>query len=138
MNNPWRNLKLLPWRSLIQVSIWTLLIAMAIDFLLILGFTQSTIIRDALVVALVSPPWSFLAILAAGIAIGALAVYLLERLYGQVLINTSTLWALIFCLILGLGLKLLLPIESILTNLNETQVIGILVGVFWKGRPYWR
>lgn len=138
MNNPWRNLKLLPWRLLVQVSIWTLLIAMVIDFLLILGFMQSTIIRDTLAVALLSPPWSFLAILAAGIGIGALAVYLLERLYGQVLINTSTLWALIFCLILGLALKLLLPLESVLTSLNETQVIGILVGVFWKGRPYWR
>lgn len=138
MNNPWRNLKLLPWRSLVQVSILTLLIAMAIDFLLILGFIQSAIIRDLLATALLSPPWSTLAVAAAGIGIGALAVYLLERLYGQVLINTSILWALIFCLIIGLGLQSLLPLESVLTGLNQTQVVGILVGVFWKGRRYWR
>jgi hypothetical protein len=137
MNNPWSRLKWLPWRSLILVSVLTILIAMALDFLLVLGLTQSAIIRDVLV-TLLSPPWSLVAIAAAGVGIGALAVYLFERLYGQVLINTSTLWTLILCLILGLGLKSLLPLSGILVGLNYTQMIGILVGVFWKGRRYWR
>lgn len=114
-----------------------MLIVAVLDFLLIIGLTQSVVIQDALVI-LLSPPWSLVAVAAAGVGIGALAVYLFERLYGQVLINTSTLWALILCLILGLGLKSLLPLPGILTGLNYTQVIGLLVGVFWKGRHYWR
>lgn len=137
MNNPWHRLRWLPWRSLILVSVLTIALAAVLDFLLIQGLTQSAIIRSALVF-LLSPPWSLLAIAATGVGIGALAVLLFERLPKQVLIDTSTLWALILCLILGLGLKSLFPLARILTGLNYTQVIGILVGVFWKGRRYWR
>lgn len=137
MNNPWHRLRWLPWRSLILVSVLTIALAAVLDFLLIQGLTQSAIVRSALVF-LLSPPWSLLAIAATGVGIGALAVLLFERLPKQVLIDTSTLWALILCLILGLGLKSLFPLARILTGLNYTQVIGILVGVFWKGRHYWR
>lgn len=137
MNNPWHRLKWLPWRSLTLVSVLTIALAAVLDFLLIQGLTQSAIVRSALVF-LLSPPWSLLAIAATGVGIGALAVLLFERLSRQVLIDTSTLWALILCLILGLGLKSLFPLARILTGLNYTQVIGILVGVFWKGRRYWR
>jgi hypothetical protein len=75
--------------------------------------------------------------MAAAVGVGALAVYLLKRFYPQVLINTASLWALIPCLLLFLFIKSLLPIPG-LVNLTYPQLLGIIVGVFWKGRPYWR
>jgi len=76
---------------------------------------------------------------AAAIGLGALAVYLLERQCTQVSINSSNLWALVPCLLLTLWLKSLLPLDSFgLLSLSESVLIGIIVGIFWKGRPYWR
>ncbi len=66
-----------------------------------------------------------------------LAVIILEW-YRQVIINVSVLWALILCLALALVVKSLLPLPAVLVGLDEIQLITIVVGVFWKGRPYWR
>jgi CHASE2 domain-containing sensor protein len=76
--------------------------------------------------------------IATAIGVGALAVYLLERFYQQVIINTASLWALVLCLALFLFLKSLVPLMPILVNFEQIQLIGIILGIFWKGRPYWR
>lgn len=76
--------------------------------------------------------------IATAVGIGALAVYLCERWLPQVLLNTSSLWALVLCLLLGLVLKSLLPLPSLLLDLSQFTLVGVIVGVFWKGRPYWR
>lgn len=132
MSNLLRRLKFLPWRSLIQVSLLTIVITLVLDFLIALGYFQSALIQSAL-----NSPLAVIFAAAAGAGMGALAVYLLE-LQRQVMINTSTLWALIFCLVLGLVLKALLRLPAILVGLDDIQLIMIVVGVFWKGRPYWR
>lgn len=75
--------------------------------------------------------------LIAAAGFGVLAVYILERFYPQVLINSSSLWALIPCLALTLWLKSLLPL-FVLVSLSYPNLVAVLVGVFWKGRPYWR
>lgn len=137
MTDPLRRLKFLPWLLLFQVSTLTTFIVVVLDFLLTLGYTQSSVINRALSL-LYSAPWGLLVTFAVAVGIGALAVYLLERLYRQVIINAATLWALVLCLALVLVLKSLLPIPAILINLDQTQLIGIVLGVFWKGRPYWR
>lgn len=137
MTDPLRRLKFLPWLLMLQVSTLTTLIVAVLDFLLALGYTQSLVIKRALSL-LYSPPLGLLVVFAVSVGVGALAVYLLERLYSQVTINTATLWALVLCLAVCLVLRSLLPIPAFLVNLDETKLICILVGVFWKGRPYWR
>jgi uncharacterized membrane protein len=71
------------------------------------------------------------------VGIGALAVYLLEKFY-RLSVNTAVLWALVLCLAVCLVVKSLLPIPDVLVKFNEIQLMGIAIGVFWKGRPYWR
>jgi hypothetical protein len=136
MTDPLRRLKYLPWRSLLQVSGLTLLIVMVLEFLLASGATQSSGIYQLLSI-LYTPPLGTLILFAMGVGVGALAVYLLERFFPQVFINAGSLWALVPCLALFIFLKSLLPIPA-LVNLNYSQLIAIILGVFWKGRPYWR
>ncbi len=137
MRDSLRRLKFLPWRSLLQVSALTTLIVAVLEFLLALGYTQTPVIRQALSI-LYAPPLGILTTFATAIGVGALAVYLLERLYRQVIINTASLWTLVLCLAVFLFLKSLLPILPVLVDLSEIQLLGIVLGVFWKSRPYWR
>lgn len=131
-------LKYIPWRSLLQVSGLTIAIALAVEILIVLVSAQSTAIRRSLV-ALYRPPLGILVSLAIAFGIGVLAVYLLERFfYRQVVINTASLWALVPCLALFLLVKSLLPLPITLISLGYAQIVGIVVGIFWKGRPYWR
>lgn len=137
MTDPLRRLKFLPWQFLFQVSALVTLTVVILEFLLGLGYTQSPIIRRILSV-LFAPSLELLLKFAVAVGLGASAVYLLERLHQQVIINTASLWALVPCLLLGFFVKSLLPLPSILTSLDEIMLIGVIVGVFWKGRPYWR
>lgn len=137
MTNPLRRLKFLPWRSLFLLSSLITLIVIVLDILLTLGYNQSIAIRRALEL-LYAPPLGILVNLAVIVGIGALAVYLLEKLYPKVIVNAATLWALVLCLAVCLVLKSLFVVPNVLVNFDETQLIGMMVGVFWKGRPYWR
>lgn len=131
-------LKYIPWRSLLQVSGLTIAIALALEILIALASAQSAAIRRSLF-ALYRPPLGILVSLAIAFGIGVLAVYLLERFFRrQVLINTASLWALVPCLALFLLVKSFLPLPIELIRLGYAQIVGIVVGIFWKGRPYWR
>jgi hypothetical protein len=137
MRDPFWRLKLLPWRSLLQVAVLTNLIVIALELFLTLGYAQSPVLRKALFL-LYRPPLGTLVIVALAIGIGAIAVYILERWYQQVIINTSILWALVLCLSVLLLLKSLLLGSSFLGSFDEIQLMAIIVGIFWKGRTYWR
>ena len=136
MRDPLRRLQYLPWRSLLQVSGLTFVIVTVLEFLLSLGFTHSSAIRSTLSI-LYAPPLGIVIFMAAAVGVGALAVYILERFYPQLFINKASLWALVPCLLLFLLVKSLLPLPG-LVNFTYLQLIGIVVGVFWKGLPYWR
>ncbi len=136
MTDPLRRLKYLPWRSLLQVSGLTILIVIILELLLSIGYTQSSSLQRTLSI-LHQPPLGIVTLVAAAAGVGALAVYLLERFHRQVFLNSATLWALVPCLALVVFLKSLLPVPELLVHLNYIQLIGIIVGVFWKGRPYW-
>ena len=137
MANPLRRLKFLPWRSLLQVSALTSIILVVLEFLLTLGYTQSPAIKRTLSF-LYTGSLGLLMTFVTAIGVGAIAVYLLERFYQRVIINTANLWALVLCLAVFLLLKSLLPLMSILISLDQLQLVGIIIGIFWKGRPYWR
>jgi hypothetical protein len=133
-----RSLKFIPWRSLLEVSALTNLVVILVELLLSLGYDGSAVVRESLS-SLYAPPLGTIVIVAIGIGVGALAVYLLERLYRRrVVINASTLWALAPCLGLMILVKSLLPIPFSLIDFNEIQGISAIVGIFLQGRPYWR
>ena len=137
MFHPLRRLKFLPWRSLALLTLATLAIVLGIEVIIGLSYARVGAVRVILNI-LFGPPWVAIALLAAGAGIGALAVVLLERRWQQVSINAGVLWALVLCLILGSLLRLFIPIPVILVNPGQTLFMGFIVGVFWRGRPYWR
>ncbi len=143
MTNPLRQLKYLPWTSLIIVASMTFAIVITVELVLWLTYnqldegTQFTII-NILSATLYSPLLSLFTVGAIGVGIGALAVFLLETVEKQVFINAGVLWSLILCLIIGLIIRNYIPIPALLTGVNQLQLIGIILGVFWKGKRYWR
>ena len=136
MGNPLQRLKYLPWRSLFLLSSLIAVIVTAIDYLVVIGYNYSLVIQRTLTL-LYTPPMGILVDFAFVVGIGALAVYLLEK-FSRLSINTAVLWALVLCLAVCLVVKSLLPIPDVLVKFNEIQLMGIAIGVFWKGRPYWR
>ncbi len=143
MSNPLRQLKYLPWTSLFIVTGITFAIAITLELLLGLIYsqldegTQFTIVR-ILAATLYSPIFSLFTIGAIGVGIGALSVFLLETIKKLIFINAGVLWSLILCLIIGLIIRSYIPIPALLTDVNQIQLIGIILGVFWKGKRYWR
>ncbi|PSB19707.1 peptide chain release factor 1 [Phormidesmis priestleyi ULC007] len=138
MNDPLRRLKFLPWISLLQISLITVLIAIAFDVLLTQTAASVPVISN-LLTKMLSSPIGVLIELAVPLGIGALAVAVLERWFRQVMITNSTLWALIPCVALWLLLKSFVPFPTAMVpEVNVVSLIGVVVGVFWKGRPYWR
>ncbi len=138
MNNLIRQLKRLPWRWLLQNAAIATLLLIAIELLLKFGLdVDSSNTVERVLSILYAPPFDLIIPIITAIGMGAFSVYLCER-QQPFLLNSSTLWALVFCLLLGLFVKSLLPVLPFLTSLSYYAFIGILVGVFWKGRPYWR
>ncbi len=135
MSNPLRQLKYLPWTSLFIIAGITFAIAITLELVLGLTYnqldegTQFTIVR-ILAATLYSPIFSLFTIGAIGVGIGALAVFLLETVEKRVFINAGVLWALILCLIIGLIIRNYIPIPALLTDVNQMQLVGIILGVF--------
>lgn len=137
MSNPLQRLKYLPWLQLSLTAFATALLTFVFEFLLIVGYQYLPPIQSAIEM-LFSPPLSFLIGFALSLGIGALAVFWLETVYPQIVINRGILWALVLCVAVAIGLKSLLPLPVNLIGLNQLLLIGVIVGIFWKGRPYWR
>lgn len=136
MRDPIRRLKWLPWRSLLQVTALVLAIVIGLEFLLSFGLRSGLIF--SILELLYSPPWSLITSFAVAIAIGALATWSLAKLDPPGVISAPTLWALILCLAVGLLIKRFLPLPLSFVSLDYMQLVGLIVGIFWKGRPYWR
>jgi hypothetical protein len=132
-----RRLKLLPWREMLQISALVNCIVVGLELFLAWGWIQSEVFRKIFTL-LFGFPLGILIPLAIAVGMGALAVYFLEYWQQQFLLNRVSLWVLVLCLLLGLVLKSFLHIPDNLVSLSETALIGVTVGVFWKGRPYWR
>lgn len=130
-----RRLKILPWREMLQIAALVNLTVLVIELFLVWG-TKIPAISNALRL-LYSSSLGILVPVVIAVGMGALAVYLLEYWQQQFLLNQTNLWLLVFCLFLGLFLKsLLLP--PLFVSVSQATLIGIAVGIFWKGRPYWR
>ncbi|NES73904.1 MAG: peptide chain release factor 1 [Okeania sp. SIO2D1] len=138
MNNIWQRLKSLPWQELFLVSFIATLTVVVTEVLLILSFTYFVVILKPLSMLFSSPIFGVLIPVGAAVGMGALAVYLLEFWQKQWLLNNSTLWALVLCLFIGLLFKSLFPLPPVLVSVSRASLISLAIGVFWKGRPYWR
>jgi hypothetical protein len=138
MFDPLRRLKFLPWTALLQVALVTVAIAVAFDVLITQIFGAIPVALRVLTKVL-SSPLRLLIELAISVGIGALSVAILERWFQRVPITNASLWALIPCLALWLLLLSFLPIPmAFLPEISIFQLIGTILGVFWKGRSYWR
>jgi hypothetical protein len=139
MANPLHRLKFLPWRSLFLLSSLVTLVVIAIDLSLIVSYDLSPALARVLSL-MYGGSLGILVQFASVVGVGALAVYLLEKFFSNVAVSTAVLWALVFCLAVCLVLRSFLPVPARVVNLynNETQLIAIVIGIFWKGRPYWR
>jgi hypothetical protein len=129
-----RRLKILPWQEMLQIAALVNLTVLGIELFLAWGI-KIPAISNALRLLLSS--LGILVPVGIAVGMGALAVYLLEYWQQQFMLNQTNLWLLVFCLFLGVFLKSLL-LGSFLISLSQATLIGIVVGVFWKGRPYWR
>lgn len=128
-------MKYLPWRSLFSVSAIATLLIIIIEFTIGVAYSHPAFQRTLNL--LFSPPLGLLIPLAASVGLGAMAVYFIERFYPKLSINNGILWSLILCLIVLVFFKSLV-FPAILIDADMIQLVGIVVGVFWKGRPYWR
>ncbi|MBE9179880.1 peptide chain release factor 1 [Oculatella sp. LEGE 06141] len=137
MGNPLQRLKYLPWFALLQVAALTILLAFLAELLVWVGYTQVDLIQSVFNI-LFAPPLGLLVIVAIAAGIGTLSVWLLEVTQPKLSINSGILWALVFCLIVMVAIKSLLQLPSVFISLNQVLLIGILVGVFWRGRRHWR
>lgn len=137
MRNPLQRLKYLPWLQLSLTAFATALITFVFETILGVGVQYSPLVQNILSVFF-APPLGLFTIFAIAFGIGTLAVYWLERVYPQIVINTGVLWALVLCVIVAFFLKSLLPLPVNLITSGQFVLVGILVGIFWKGRPYWR
>jgi hypothetical protein len=132
-------LKQLPWRSLFWAALLSVIIVKAFDFVVALGLTALP--RDTTILKLlITPAGGLLLFGGGGLAIGGLGVLCLERFGNVRLINANILWALILCLLITLWLLSFLNVAGIgfAQQFSETHLIGIVIGVFWKGQNYWR
>ena len=129
-------LKYLPWRSLILSAILSVIVIKATDLWVgrILGQLGNTAL---LMKFLLTPTGSTLLFFCIGLAIGSLGVLFLEKVEAHRAINSSSLWALVLCILISLWLVVQLKIGGLsLGTVSYTHTIGIVVGVFWKGRYY--
>jgi hypothetical protein len=131
------SLKYLPWRSLFLVAILAVLTMKAIDFILWKSFDYAA--SSGFAELLSTKIGNLLFLFCEGLAVGGFGVLYLERIGRVGPIYTSTLWTLVLCLFLSLWLGTYLPMKGLgLVDISEVHVMSLILGVFWRGRPYWR
>lgn len=136
MRSPLENLKRLPWLVLLQVAILTALAGFLLEYLLLLAAAIPAL--QPVLRMLLSPAIGWLVAFGVALGMGALAVIILER-FQRVVINAGSLWGLIACVALVLVLAQSIRLFPLgLVDLDQTQLVGIVLGVFFKGQPYWK
>jgi hypothetical protein len=137
MSNPLHQLKYLPWLPLALTGFATALMVFIVEVILVVSAQYVPGVANVLQI-LFSPALVMIVWFAIAFGIGILAVYWLEKVYSRLVITAGVLWALVLCVILAILVKSLLPLTVNLVGVDQVLMAGILVGVFWKGRRYWR
>jgi hypothetical protein len=137
MNDPVRRLKTMPWLTLLQIAALTLLVVALAEFVILVLYSYVTVVRQALDM-LFAPPLAIIMTIAIAGLVGALAVYLMERFFQRISINIANLWGLVLCLIVMIAVKSILPVPNLFISLEQTSLIGLILGVFLKSVKYWK
>ena len=120
------------------MALLTLVAVSILDYWFARGYESLPLFQQTMA-AVLTFPWGLVTMAMVGLGIGGLAVFLLETFCTQLVIHASTLWALILCLLLGLWLKSFLYLPGLfVVGLSQSVLVGLVLGVFWKGRRYWR
>lgn len=137
MNDPLRRIKSQPWKPLFLVALATIAIVSTIDYLLFFLIENVAPVQQGFSLIATSP-LAILLPLAVAVGIGVLGVYICDQFRSRIFLNAGSLWALVLCLIIALALTGLIPLPSFLVGFSYPSILGIIVGVFWRGRSYWR
>lgn len=130
--------KQLPWRSLFLAAALAVIIVQAFDYAAATAFAILSP-EAGIQKLLVTPTGGLLLFGGGGLAMGCLGVLCLERVGEVRTIYPNVLWALVLCLLISLWLLSQLPINGLgLVAPSQAHMIGIILGVFWQGRVYWR
>ncbi|MBM0740450.1 peptide chain release factor 1 [Phormidium sp. CLA17] len=132
---PIEQFKRLPWRSLTQAAIIVVLVVTLLEFGIAFGLQFPEV--NAALRLLFNPPLGLLTECAIAFGLGMLAVIALERM-DRSNIRAGSLWGLVLCVVVAFLIKGWLPIGNALFRVEQLQLGGLLVGIFWQGRPYWR
>ncbi len=127
MNKFIQRFKNLPWSSLLQSVALTYLIAAIAEIILIWGVTHSRPIQRMMAI-LYAPPFGLLVLLAVGVGVGALSIYLIEIRCSPVYLNTTCLWVLFLCLLIALFLYKSILTPIILLIPPQIPIMGFLIG----------
>jgi len=121
--------------------LWIAALAVVIVFVgevvLLQSAQRIALVRDILTL-LLAPPLGLLVIIGMGVCAGMLGVWLLENIRKDILINSGVLWALVGCLVLQFFVRQTLTFLPALIQLNQSTLVGIVLGVFVQGKRYWR
>ena len=137
MNDPLRRIKSQPWKPLFLVALATIAIVSIMDYLLLFLIENVAPVQQGFSLIATSP-LAILLPLAVAVGIGVLGVYICDQFRSRIFLNAGSLWALVLCLIIALALTGLIPLPSFLVGFSYPTILGIIVGVFWRGRSYWR
>lgn len=137
----------------------TILGVVAVEWLFFLGLTFWPNLLGSLLNLVLTSPLAGILPFAIGMAIGTLAVFILEhQQFWRLSITTAILWGLVPCLLFAWILKEILPITplgvmqffftktfnvthllvKVANSLTLEDILGWTVGIFIKGRRYWR
>lgn len=138
MRDPIRQLRELPWAATVSAAGVTVLLTVALEALLIYGLLPQESFQR-IFATLFSPPLGQVVLLLLSALVGALALTVFERLYGWIRPNIATLWALIASVVLVMFVRSLFQniVPMALTGTGFDNAMGIAIGIFWKGKPYW-
>jgi hypothetical protein len=144
MPNPLRSWNQIPWRSLFQSAALAIFLVKLAD--VSLGFADRLSTNLPLLSKLFrlisSGSWGMISVVVASFGLGILALVFLETYFRSGPIYSSTLWGLVLCLMLVLVIMDLLfsrlPPGLLRIGLSYETLIGMVVGVSWRGRRYWR
>ncbi len=138
MRDPIRQLRELPWAEAMSCAGLTLLAIVALEaiILYVLGAVQGV---GLLVALMTQGPFAPILLLVWAALAGVLLLTVFERLCPWIRIRIGVLWALVGSMMLALMLRSLLRsvVPEVFVFATPTCLMGIAIGVFWKGRPYW-
>lgn len=124
-------LKRLPWRSLILATALAIIAIKVVEFVLFQGF----VLAPAFFAWTSTSLGSLFLDLVGGLAYGRFGVLLLQRFERLEANYIPTRWGLVLCLLIGFLVCSRIVVGPILLIAETpTHLIGVLVGVFWKGR----